>query len=157
MARNNPPRRRAADPDPPGPQDQGPDVPMPDAAGDGAPHGGPEQDGHPDQGPQPNPEALGPGDQEGQQPVEPVDMNAMVGAVPPKVIKRLECQRLLHRIGFFHDAAQVIVRDHGYDTAKKLSRLKPDDVEILCKTLRSPGGEREDGTRDPGVNVPHLA
>ncbi len=38
-----------------------------------------------------------------------------------------------------------------------MSRLKPDDVKILCKTLRSPGGEREDGTRDPGLNVPHLA
>ena len=51
----------------------------------------------------------------------------------------------------------MIVRDHCYDTAKKLSRLKSDDVDILFKTLRSPGGEREDGTRDPGVNVPHLA
>jgi len=69
----------------------------------------------------------------------------------------LECQRLLQRIGFYIDVAQVIVRDHGYDTAKKLSRLKSDDVDILFKTLRSPGGEREDGTRDPGVNVPHLA
>ncbi len=146
-----------ADGDPPEPQGQGLDVTMPDAASNSTPHGGQDPDGHPDQGLHPNPDALGPDNQEGQQPVEPADMNAMVGAVFPDVIERLECQRLLQRIGFYIDAAQEIVCDHGYDTAKKLSRLKSDDVDILFKTLRSPGGEREDGTRDPGVNVPHLA
>ncbi len=53
--------------------------------------------------------------------------------------------------------AQAIVRNHGYDTAKKLSCFKLDDVEILCKTLCSPGREHKDGTHDPGINVPHLA
>ncbi len=141
----------------PGPQDQGQDIPMPNAAGDCTPHGGPHQDGHPDQGLQPNPEGPGPGIQEGQKPVEPTDYNAMVGAVPPKVIKRLECQQLLHRIGFFLDVAQAIIHNHGYNTAKKLSHLRPDDVDILCKTLCSPGRERKNGTQDPGINTPHLA
>ncbi len=30
-------------------------------------------------------------------------------------------------------------------------------MDILCKTLRLPGGECEDGTQDPGINVPHFA
>ncbi len=130
---------------------------MLDAASGSAPHGGQDQDGHPDPELQPNPEALGPGDQEGQQPEEPANMNAMVGVVPPNVIERLECQQLLQRIGFYIDAAQAIVRNHGYDTAKMLSHLKPDDISILCKTLHSPGGECNDGTQDPGIDAPHLA
>ncbi len=31
--------------------------------------------------------------------------------------------------------AQTIVQDHGYDTAEKLSRLKPDNINILIKTF----------------------
>ncbi len=58
-------------------------------------------------------------------------------------------------MGFFLDVAQAIVHNHGYDAAKK--RLKPDNVDILCKTLHSPGRERKNGTQDPGINVPHLA
>ncbi len=77
MARNNPPQHYVVDEDPPEPQDQGQDVTMPDATGDGAPHGGPDQDSHPDQELQPNPEALGPGNQEGQQPEEPADNYVM--------------------------------------------------------------------------------
>ena len=81
----------------------------------------------------------------------------MVGGVPPEIIERQECKQVLQRIGFSPEAAQAIVRDHGYDTAEKLSRLKPDNVDILMKTIRAPGGERDDGTRDPGISVPHSA
>ncbi len=129
---------------------------MPDAAGDGTPHGGQNLDNHLDQEPQPNPEALGPSNQDGQQPEESDNMNEMQGYVPPDIIERQECKQLLHRIGLIF-VAQAIVHNHGYNTAKKLSCLKPDDVDILCKTLHSPGGEHEDGTRDPGINIPHSA
>ncbi len=88
MVQNNPTQRLAVGEDPFGPQYQGPDVPMPDTAGDGVPHGDQDQDGQPDQGQQPNPEALGPGNQEGLQPDQPPDNNAMVGAVPPASIKQ---------------------------------------------------------------------
>ncbi len=84
-------------------------------------------------------------------------MNEMQGEIQTKIIKRQECKCLLQRIGFYLDMAQAIVYNHGYDTDKKLSRLKPDNIDILCKTIRSPGGEQKDGTRDPGINVPHLA
>ncbi len=146
MAQNNPTKCHVADGDPPGPQDQEPDVAMPHAAGDGAPHGGPDNDGHPDPEPQPNPEAPGPGDQGGQQPKQPQDNNAMVGGVPPEIVEQQECRNVLVRIGFSPKAARAIVQDHGYDTAEKLSRLKPDNVDILMKTIRAPGGERADGT-----------
>ncbi len=76
----------------PKPQGQGQDVAMPDATSDGAPHGGQDPDGHPDQGLHPNPDALGPDNQEGQQPVEPADMNKMQGDIPPNLIERLACQ-----------------------------------------------------------------
>ncbi len=69
-----------ADGDPPEPKDQGPDIHMPDTASDGAPHGGQDPESHPAQGLQPNPEAPGPGNQEGQQPVEPANMNNLVGS-----------------------------------------------------------------------------
>ncbi len=114
MARNNPPQGHVADRDLPKPQDQGQDIAMVDATSDSAPHGGQDQDSHPDKEPPPNPEALGPGDQEGQQqPPDPADMNRMQMDVAPTIIERLECQQLLHRIGFFLDAEQAIVHDHG--------------------------------------------
>ncbi len=81
----------------------------------------------------------------------------MQGNVPPKIIKRLECKCLLQRIDLGLDAAQAIVCHHGYATVKTLSPLKPDDVDILCKTIHSLGGKRQDGKRDPGINVPHSA
>ncbi len=79
----------------------------------------------------------------------------MVGAVLPKIIERQECKQVLQRIGFSVDAAHVIVQVHGYDTSEKLLRLKPDGIDILMKTLHTPGGERADGTRYPGISVPH--
>ncbi len=39
----------------------------------------------------------------------------------------------------------------------KLLHLNPDDVDILCKTLCSPGGECKDGRKDPDINAHHLA
>ncbi len=42
---------------------------------------------------------------------------------PPQIIRRLECKRLLQRIGFNKEAAQAIVCNHEYNTAKKLSHL----------------------------------
>ncbi len=78
---------------------------MPDATGDSAPHGGQDQDGQLDPAPQPNPEALGPGNQEGRQPDQPQDNYAMVGAVPPKIVERQECKKVLQRIGFSVEAA----------------------------------------------------
>ncbi len=139
MVRNITSQCHAADDDPPQSQDLGQDITMADAAGDSAPHGGQEQDDQPDQGPPPNPDTPGPGDQEGQQPQEPADNNAMQGDVPCKIIKRQECRYLLKRIGLSPEAAQAIVQDHGYDTAKKLSCLKLDDVDVLIKTLCTPG------------------
>ncbi len=68
MARNNPPWRHVADEDPPEPQDQGQDFTMADATGDDALHRGQDEDSHPDQELPSNLEALGPGDQGGQQP-----------------------------------------------------------------------------------------
>ncbi len=149
MARNNPPEHCAVDEDPP--------EAMLDTGSDGVSHGGQDPDDHPDQGPQPNPDAPGPGNQKGQQPVELANMIKMQGEFPPDLIKRQECQRLPHRIGFFLDMAQAKVCNHGYNTAKKVSRLKPDDVDIFHKTIHSPGGERKDGTQDPDINFPYLA
>ncbi len=93
----------------------------------------------------------------GQQKEEPVDLNKMQGDIPPELIETKECKRLLQKIGFSLVAAQSIVCNHGYDTATKLSHLKPDNINILCKTLHLSGRERQDGTRDPGINFPHLA
>ncbi len=90
MVRNNPSQHLVMDTDQPKPKDQGPDVAMANAAGDSTPHGGQGQDSHPDQGLQLNPEAPGPGNQDGQQPQEPANNNAMQGNVPPKVIERQE-------------------------------------------------------------------
>ncbi len=123
------------------PQDQEHEIAMVDAAGDGAPHGGQEQDGQPDQELLPNLEAPRSGQQEGQQ------QDKVQGAVPPKIIKRMECKRLLERISFSVEVAQNLVWSHGYDTAKKFSHLKSDDIDILKKTLCSPGTELADGTR----------
>ncbi len=83
MARSNSPQCYAAEIDLSGPQDQGQDVAMADATGGGAPHGGQDQDSHPNQERPPNLEALGPGDQEGQQPEEFANMNKMQGDAPP--------------------------------------------------------------------------
>ncbi len=130
---------------------------MADTACDSVPHGGQDQDRHPDQELPPNSEAPGPSNQEGQQPEEPVDNHEMQGAVAPKIIERKECKHLLERIGFSGDVARIIVQDHGYDTAVKLSCLKPNEVDILIKTLQAPSGERPDGTRDLGISVPHSA
>ncbi len=76
---------------------------------------------------------------------------------PPKIIKRLECKCLLKRIGNSPEVAQTIVYTHGYNTAKKLSHLKPDDVDIIIKTLCTSGGECADRTRDPGSSILNLA
>ncbi len=96
MARRNPPQYHAADSDPPGGPDQDPD-----AAGDSSSCGGPDQDSRPAQGLLPNTEDPGPGDQEGQQPEELTDINAMRWDLPPpKIIERQECKHLLKRIGF---------------------------------------------------------
>ncbi len=81
----------------------------------------------------------------------------MQGNVPPVTIKRIKCKCLLERLGFSLDAIQAIVCNHGYDTAKKLSHLKPDDIDILVKTLHSPGKEYEDGTKDPEIIMLHSA
>ncbi len=121
------------------------------------PHGGQEKDSQLDQELLPNPEALGLGQQEGQQPEVPINLNMMQGNVPHKMIERLECKRLLERLGSSQDTAQAIVCNHGYDTAKKLSCLKPDGVDILVKTLHSPGGEHDNGTKDPRIRVLHSA
>ncbi len=141
MTRNNPPQRCAVVGDLLAPQDQVQDIAMADAAGDSAPHGGQDQDGHPDQELPPKLEALGPGNQAGQQPEGPANMNEMQEDVPHNVIERQEYKCLLHRIGFFLDVAHAKACNHGFDMAKNLSHLKPDDMDILCKTLCSPGGE----------------
>ncbi len=93
--------------------------------------------------------------QEQQQ--EPLDLNVIQGDVPPKIIKRLKCKHLLKRLGLSIEAAQTIVHNHCYDTAKMLSCLKPDDVDILMKYLCASGRESADGTRDPGTSVLHSA
>ncbi len=51
----------------------------------------------------------------------------------PPVIKRQECKHRLKRLGFSLDPAEAIVCHHGYNTAKKLSCLKSDNVDILIK------------------------
>ncbi len=55
------------------PPDQDPDIAMADTAGDSTPHGGQDQDGIPDQELPPHLEALGLGQQEGQQPEPPAN------------------------------------------------------------------------------------
>ncbi len=70
----------------------------------------------------------------------------MVGAVPPKIVERQECKQVLQRTGFSTEVAQAIVQVHGYDTAEKLSRLKPDDINILMTTLHAAGREHADRT-----------
>ncbi len=68
-------------------KDQGHDVTMADASGDGASHGGQEQDDQPDQEPLPHPDALGPGQQEGQHPEATVNYNVMQGNVSLQISK----------------------------------------------------------------------
>ncbi len=130
---------------------------MVDATGASAPHQGQEQDDQLDQELPPNPESLGPGQQEGQQLEVPADKNKMQRNVPPKIIERMECNHLLKGLGFSLVTSQAMVLNHGYNTAKKLSRLKPNDIDILIKTLCSPGGEHQDGTKESGISVPHSA
>ncbi len=79
----------------------------------------------------------------------------MQGDVTLEIIERQEFKHLLERISFSPEVAQAIVQDHGYDTAEKLSHLKPNDVDILIKTLCTPAREGADGTRDTGINIPH--
>ncbi len=81
----------------------------------------------------------------------------MQGNVPHKAIKKKEYKHLLERLGFSLDVAQAIVHNHGYNTAKKLSHPTPNEFDILLKTLRSPGGKHQDGTKDHGISVPHSA
>ncbi len=124
---------------------------MADAASECVPHGSQGQNGQPVQKPPPNPEALGPCQQ------EPTNINVMQGGIPPKIVESMECKCLIERISFSIDAAQTIVPNHGYDTTKKLSCLNPNNVDILIKTLCAPGRECLDRTKDTGMKVPRLA
>ncbi len=54
----------------------------------------------------------------------------MQGNVPHKAIKKKEYKHLLERLGFSLDVAQAIVHNHGYNTAKKLSHLKSNNVDV---------------------------
>ncbi len=65
MTRNNTQRSCLVDENLPKPQDPELDVAMADAAGDDAHHGGQDEDNQPDPVQPPNPEALGPCQQEG--------------------------------------------------------------------------------------------
>ncbi len=87
----------------------------------------------------------------------PTDLKQMQGNITPKLIERLECKRLLERLSFSIEAAQAIVHNHGYNMAEKLSQLKPNDVDVLVKTLYSPGGERNDRTKYHGISILHSA
>ncbi len=137
MVRNNHPWCCVADSDPPRNPDQDPDVAMADATSGSTPHGGKEQDGQPDQEPLPNLEALGPVLQEGQQPAEPANLNEMQGHVPPSLSKDWSASASSRElVSSWSGTAHY--QDYGYNTAKKLSHLKPDDVNILCKTIHSP-------------------
>ncbi len=81
----------------------------------------------------------------------------MQGNIPPKLLKRLECKRLLERLGFSLEISHAMVCDNDYDTTKKLSYLKPNNVDILVKTLCSPDREHKDRTKDPRISMPHSS
>ncbi len=81
----------------------------------------------------------------------------MQGNVPLKILKRLECKSLLERLGFNLEAAQAVVCNHGYGTAKTFSCLKPNDIDVLVKTLCSPGREHNDRTKDQWISILHMA
>ncbi len=49
------------------------------------------------------------------------NFNQMHGAVPPKVIEKLECKHHLVQLDFSTDAAH----NYGYDSAKKYKILSP--------------------------------
>ncbi len=139
------------------PQDHEQDIAMDDTVGEGVPNGDQDQDSQPNQVQQSNKEVLGTGQQEGQQQEDPVNHNTMTGNVPPEIIKKLECKCLPERLGFNFEMTQIIVHNHGYDTVKKLSHLKPSDVGIITKILHSPGRVHQDRIRDPEINMLHLA
>ncbi len=138
MARNNPPQHHVADEDLPEVQDQGQGVVLADTVGDGAPDGGKEQDSQSDQELLPNPKALSPSQLEGQQLEDPTNLREYgVQASPQKTGSQ-------PRGGTGYSLQSWL--QHGH---KKLSSLKPYNVDILVKILHSPGGEHEDGTKDP--------
>ncbi len=139
------------------PQDHEQDIAMDDTVGEGVPNGDQDQDSQPNQVQQSNKEVLGTGQQEGQQQEDPVNHNTMTGNVPPEIIKKLECKCLPERLGFNFEMTQIIVHNHGYDTVKKLSHLKPNDVGIITKILHAPGRVHQDRIRDPEINMLHLA
>ncbi len=86
-----------------------------------------------------------------QIPNAPANMNQSMGMSPHKLIWRLEYNHLLKRFGFSLEVAHAIVCYHGNYSARKLSHLKPEDVDILFKTLCSPVGEYKDGTKTPAL------
>lgn len=46
----------------------------------------------------------------------------------------------LERLGASQDAARAIVNDQGIASLDELKVLQDDDVSVLCKTVRRPGG-----------------
>ncbi len=84
-----------------------------------------------------------------QPPGVPANLNKMQGAVPPEIIKMIVWRCLLDRLGFILDATQA--NNHGYETMKKLSHLKPNYIDILVKNLHLLDRECNNGTRDSGI------
>lgn len=77
----------------------------------------------------------------------------MQRGVPPKIIGWMQCNCLLEKLG---NAETAIVQNYGYQSAKKLSDLKAEYIDILVKTICSPGEEHTDGTRDPGICISYM-
>ncbi len=144
MARNNPSLHCGADEERPNAPDQAQDLTVGD-------HGSQEEDDQPDQGQPPYLEVPGLYDQEWQQPNvppqmddllarnfvppkgPPADLNQMQANAPPQIIKRLKCKCLFKGLGFSLEAAQVVIYNHGYNTAKKLPRLNPMMLTFLSR------------------------
>ncbi len=146
--------------------DQGAEATMDDATGNGPHLGGYEQSSQPDQEQLPNMHVLSPDCQEGQFYVQTNQMDDIIARnfVPAEVTPcqfkpdARECPPQNHQIIGLQASPQEIVSqsrsstsdNHGYDTAKKLSGLKPDDIDVPIKTLCSPGGELNNGTKTLG-------
>ncbi len=75
---------------------------------------------------------------------------------PKYITERLDWKHFLKKLGFSLESAQPVVWNHGYDTAKKISCLKSYDVDILIKTLQSPGWGDNNETKDLGIYIPHM-
>ncbi len=75
------------------------------------------------------------------------------GCPPFEIIERQECKHLLERIGFSLDITQTI---QWLWHCGEVVTSQTQNIDILIKTLHTTGREHVNGTKDPGISVPHA-